>query len=109
NVRMPVSLRMLEGAIELTFATALQERAATRADSYEVNTWQLLRSRRYGSERHDMHRLRISDVSLRDSTVRIGLPGLGPTWIIEIKYNLVDAQGTAFNGVVQGTIYALEK
>ena len=109
TVRMPVSLRMLEGAIELTFATSLQERAATRADSYEVNTWQLLRSRRYGSERHDMQRLRISDVSLRDSTVRIGLPGLGPTWIIEIKYNLVDSEGTAFDGVVQGTVYALEK
>ena len=109
TVRMPVSLRMLEGAVELTFATSLQERAATRADSYEVNTWQLLRSRRYGSERHDMQRLRISDVSLRDSTVRIGLPGLGPTWIIEIKYNLVDAEGTAFDGVVQGTVYALGK
>ena len=56
-----------------------------------------------------MRRLRISDVSLRDSTVRIGLPGLGPTWIIEIKYSLVDAEGTAFDGVVQGTVYALEK
>ena len=109
TVRMPVSLRMLEGAVELTFATSLQERAATRTDSYEVNTWQLQRSRRYGSERHDMQRLRISDVSVRDSTVRIGLPGLGPTWIIEIKYNLVDSEGTAFDGVVQGTVYALEK
>ena len=77
TVRMPVSLRMLEGAIELTFATSLQERTATRADSYEVNTWQLLRSRHYGSERHDMQRLRITDVSLRDSTVRIGLPVWG--------------------------------
>ncbi|MCY3487055.1 MAG: hypothetical protein OXH34_01330, partial [Bacteroidetes bacterium] len=109
TVHMPESMRVLEGAVELSFTSALEEASATQASNYRVHTWDLERSRRYGSERHNVQRLRLAAVSLRDSTVTLSLPGLEPTWILEISYDLIDSNGIAFEGAVQSTVYAIEE
>ncbi len=109
TVRMPASMRVLEGAVELSFTSPLEDASATQASNYQVHTWDLERSRRYGSERHNIRRLRIAGASLRDSTVTLSLPGLEPTWILEITYDLIDSNGIAFEGAVQSTVYAAEK
>ncbi len=109
TVRMPESMRVLEGAIELSFTSSLEEASATRAGNYKVHTWDLVRSRHYGSERHNLQRLRIGGVSLRDSTVTLDLPGLEPTKVLEISYDLTDSKGIAFEGAVQSTIHTLEE
>jgi hypothetical protein len=41
-------------------------------------------------------------------TVRLQVPDLAPTWVVEIAYSLRAADDTTFDGVVQGTIHALE-
>lgn len=109
TVRMPESMRVLEGAVELSFTSPLEVTTSTQASNYQVHTWDLERSRRYGSERHNIQRLRIAGVSLRDSTVTLSLPGLEPTWILEITYDLTDSNGVAFEGAIQSTVYATEE
>ncbi|MCY4205938.1 MAG: hypothetical protein OXE92_09475 [Bacteroidetes bacterium] len=108
-VRMPVSMRVLENAVEISFTSALQETSATRPSNYEVITWDLLRSRQYGSDRYNMQKLRIASISLNDSTILLSLPGLKPTWILEINYDLVDSNGIEFTGVIQSTVHAIGK
>ncbi len=108
-VHMPASMRVFAGAVELSFTSLLEEASATRASSYKVHTWDLERSRRYGSDRYNTRRLRIAGVSLQDSTVTLHLPGLKPTWILEITYDLLDTNGTAFDGAIQSTVYATEE
>lgn len=109
-LHLPVALKALDSGIQLTFPEALEAGIARSPDRYTVKTWELKRTRRYGSKRHSTQTLAIDGIALSDDgkTVSIGLPDIAPTWIMEISYRLESADGDAFEGVVQNTIYALE-
>lgn len=107
---LPVSMRALEGALELGFAAPLDEDAAASPSSYVVSVWDLERTRRYGSRRYNTRTLPVKHVDLEQDgkLVRLAIPDLSSTWIIEVGYELAAEDGTAFSGLVQGTIYELE-
>ena len=109
-LHLPVALRALKPGIELTFASPLDRAAAEDPANYAVSTWDLKRTRNYGSKRYNVRELAIDRVTLSadGKTVLIHLPDIRPTWIMEIKYALQGRDGKAFEGVVQNTIYALE-
>ncbi len=115
-LNLPVEMRALTTGVELTFAAPLAREIAEDPARYTVSTWELERTRNYGSARHDERSLAIDGVSLSDDgrTVTLNLPGIRPTWIMQVAYDLrggADAAGAAnaeVRGSVQSTVYALE-
>ena len=111
SVHLPIAMKALAAGIQLTFAAPLDRAAAENPDQYTITTWDLKRTRNYGSRRYNTQELTIDRVTLADDgkTLLIHLPDIQPTWVMEIKYTLTGEDGTAFEGVVQNTIYALEE
>ena len=109
-LHLPVALKALDSGIQLTFSEALLASVAQSPDRYAIKTWDLERTRRYGSKRYNTQTLAIDSIALSDDgkTVTIGLPDIAPTWIMEISYRLESADGAPVAGVVQNTIYVLE-
>ena len=110
DLHLPVSMSALESGMELTFAEALDEDAAMDPDSYVVSTWQLERTRNYGSGRLDTKTLDVDNITLSPDgkTVHLAMPEIEPTWIMQIDYDLSARDGTGFSGSIQNTIYDLE-
>ncbi len=111
ELHLPVAMKALDTGLQLTFAAALDKGSAEHTGHYTIRTWELKRSRSYGSERHNTRELRVEGVTLgRDGkTVLIRLPDIAPAWIMEIRYALRAKDGTEVTGVVQSTVHALEK
>ncbi len=107
---IPVAMRSLRGQIELRFGTPLMAAAATEPARYSITTWDLMRTRNYGSERYNTTELHIAGATLSEdgTVVRLDVPNLAPTWIVEIAYQLETLDGIPASGKVQGTIHALE-
>ncbi len=108
-VYLPVGFLALESGITLTFAARLDEEVASDPSRYTVTTWELKRTRSYGSQRYNVKELGVDrvTVSKNGTSVKLHIPDIAPTWIVELKYSLEGRKGRAVEGVVQGTIYAL--
>jgi hypothetical protein len=108
-LRLPIAMRARTSGIEVTFASPL-DRAAAGPEAFTVTAWDLERSSTYGSKRHNLRTLRVGRVtlSLDGRTALLQVPDLSPTWVVEVAYGLRAADGEAFDGVMQGTIHALE-
>ncbi len=108
-VHLPVAFEAVETGIRLTFAARLEPEAASDASRYTVTTWDLERTRRYGSGRFNVqeHEVNAVDVSPDGDSVLLHIPSLAPAWVATITYSLLDPEGDAVNGTVQGTIYKL--
>ena len=111
SLHLPVAMKALTSGIQLTFASPLDKAVAENPGQYTVTTWDLKRTRNYGSERYDTQELAIDQVILADDekTLLIHLPDIQPTWVMEINYALTGKDGQPFEGAVQNTIYALEE
>ena len=109
-LHLPLEMKALATGIELRFASPLKKESAEDKDQYTIKTWELKRTRSYGSDRYDTKTLRIEDVQLSDDgrTVLINVPQIKPTWVMEISYELESENGNSFEGMVQNTIYELE-
>ena len=110
-LHLPIAMKASEVGIELHFAHALDKETAEKDAAFEINTWDLKRSRQYGSKRYNTKTLQIEDLTLSEDgkVLRIALPEIQPTWVMEIKYDLLAADGTPFTGAIQNTIYKLAK
>lgn len=108
-LHLPINMQALAGGMELTFSEALDRETVENLEGFEVNTWDIKRTRKYGSDRFNEQTLTISKVSLSEDgkTVRIHLPDIQPTWIMEIKYQLKSAKGVEFEGAIQNSVYEL--
>ena len=108
-LNLTVKMEALTSGMLLTFSDDLDEEAATNIDNYTINTWDLERTKEYGSDRYNMKELKIEVVRLMDDdkSVLIQLPDIKPTWVMEILYKLQDSEGNQFEGAVQNTIYKL--
>ena len=110
-LHFPVSMEAVSEGIQITFASALDKNAAESKTNYTIQTWDLKRTSDYGSDRYNIQELDIDNISLSDDqkTVLIRMPDIKPTWIMEISYALESNEGTSIEGVIQNTIYDLEK
>ncbi|MBX2817006.1 MAG: c-type cytochrome, partial [Saprospiraceae bacterium] len=108
DLNLPVECHYLPDRIRLVFSSAVHP--STTRDQFEVNTWQLKRSKRYGSKRHDTKQLSIASIEWNADrkSVDLLIPNLIPSWIVEIKYDLNDAKNNSFSGAIQGSIFSLD-
>ena len=109
-VTIPVAMQAQIGQLALLFDTPMDAASAQDTSRYSVATWDLERTRRYGSERLNHTMLHVESVSLdlEGRQVNLHLPELAPTWVIEITYDLETRNGHKASGSVQGTIHELE-
>ena len=108
-LNLPVKMGVFKGGMQLTFSDRLDEQTVIDIANYTINTWELKRSRRYGSKRYNSQTLSIEKVSLLEDgkTIFIHLSNIQKTWCMEILYDLKSAQGTKFEGAVHNTIHRL--
>ncbi|MEQ8812533.1 MAG: hypothetical protein RIE59_25915, partial [Imperialibacter sp.] len=107
---VPVALAAEDDGVRLSFASELDRNKAMQPTNYEVQTWDIVRSRKYGSKRYNMQTLPIRGVQLsRDGkTVKLFLEGIKPVDIMTIAYAVTDVQGNELKGKLQNTIHHLK-
>jgi hypothetical protein len=104
-VHLPVELKARPDGVELLFSGDLDSRAAVNSDNYQIKVWDLKRSKNYGSEHYNEHRLEVTGAQLDGRRVRLQVPDIGPTWGMEIRYYLKTSDGQSLEGVVHNTIH----
>lgn len=106
---VPVALSAEEDGVRLRFASELDREKATKAASYEVQTWDIVRSKKYGSKRYNTQTLPIKGVELGSDgmTIKLFIQGIQPVDIMTIAYNVTDVEGNQLKGKVQNTIHHL--
>lgn len=111
TIPMPLELNALENGIQLTFASKLKAKSATTISNFEVKTWDLIRSSKYGSDRHNVKTLTISKAKLTEDEKGIILliDDIAPVDVMTISYDILDESGTQLKGTLQNTIHVLGK
>ncbi|MGD1890577.1 MAG: hypothetical protein ACFB15_08265, partial [Cyclobacteriaceae bacterium] len=105
----PLQLHAEDDGMKFTFASSLTPQSAENIFSYEVKTWDLVRSSRYGSDRYNIQILEIADAQLSEDgkTVKLVLPDIQPVDVMTVRYRLVDTEGNPVTGTFQNTIHEL--
>jgi hypothetical protein len=108
-VHVPVELSAHRAGLDLVFAAPLDARSAAVVANFQVTTWSLVRSEKYGSPRTNIKTLAVASTRLSPDgkTLRIALPEIAPTHQMEIRYELKGVSGEAIVGTIQNTIHAL--
>ena len=104
---LPTEIHARDGAIEITFSEALAPESAKDVGSYQVKTWDLKRTKNYGSPHINEQKREVTSAELLDDqhTVRLSLNDLSATRGMEIICELKDAKGITFKRVIHNTIY----
>ncbi|MGI9551565.1 MAG: DUF6797 domain-containing protein, partial [Aurantibacter sp.] len=111
TIPMPIALNAKQTGMQLTFASKLKPESATNISNYEVKTWDLVRSSKYGSDRHNIRALNISEAKLFEDGkgVTLFMDEIAPVDVMTISYNISDVTGASLQGMVQNTIHVLGK
>ncbi len=104
---IPIALNAKKRGMKITFSDKVDMESAARVENYKVETWDLVRSRAYGSEHHHVKTLKVEkvEVSADGKSILLVLPEIKPTWVMQISYQLKDKDGGMVPGLIQNTIY----
>ncbi len=110
SIRDPTKINALESGLIITFSDQLDRQTAELATNYQVKTWGLKRTRKYGSDHYDIRNLEVTRAELTgdDTKIRLSIPEIEPTWAMEIRYDLLDSDGEKVTGFIQNTIHNLK-
>ena len=111
NPNMPVQLEATKDGIQLGFTTELDKEITTSTRSYQVEVWDLRRTRSYGSRHYNQRKLAIEKVTLSadGKTTRLHIPELKPTWGMSIKYKLRDSSGEEVRGEIHNSVHQMPR
>ncbi|MBA4302430.1 MAG: hypothetical protein C0433_20350 [Cyclobacterium sp.] len=106
---IPVGIKATTQGIEINFTDELDAKSVADTAHYTVKTWDLLRSRKYGSKHYNEQTLTVTKATLgKDKkSILLDIPQIKPTWGMEIQYRVKDDRGKAVVGLVQNTIHQL--
>ena len=108
---IPVGIKATTQGIELNFTDELDAKSVADVAHYTIKTWDLLRSRKYGSKHYNEQTLAVTNATLgKDKkSIKLTIPNIKPTWVMEIQYQLKDERGKSLEGLVQNTVHQLGK
>jgi hypothetical protein len=109
SLPVPVKMKVQEQTIVLEFDSVLDQNSASELLNYEINTWQLLRSKKYGSDRLDQKILKVNQAKSEGKILRLSIDNLEKVDVITIDYKIKNAKGEPLTGSIQGTIHELGK
>ncbi|MEO0337822.1 MAG: DUF6797 domain-containing protein [Bacteroidota bacterium] len=106
---VPLGLQVQSDGVILTFEDQLDPSTVADMANFEVKTWDIKRSQRYGSDRYNIQTLSIDKTALlaNGEEVKIFLPDIKPVDIMTISYKVKDAKGNNLEGILQNTIHNL--
>jgi ribosomal protein L4 len=102
-------MKVLEKSIMLDFDSPLDQNTASDISNFEVKTWQLLRSKKYGSERLDQKVLKVTKSYAEGKSLKLSFENLEKVDVITIDYKIKNTKGETLSGSIQGTIHQLGK
>jgi hypothetical protein len=122
-LRMPIGMEVTKGAIQLTFAEALDPETANDPESYEVEIWNYLWCEAYGSPEYkpsepekkvregeknrDVLTVTSAKLGADGRTVTLQVEGLQNVMQTRVAYSVDAADGAIVEGEVHGTIHFL--
>jgi hypothetical protein len=106
---VPVGLRARKGGVAITFSGRLDRKSAGDPKHYSARTWSLKRTVDYGSDHIDEKPAQITGAKVSDDgrTVFLEIPGIRPSWCMEITYAIRGEAGEAVEGAIDNTIHQL--
>ncbi len=110
-IHLPVGLGATEDGIEIEFSDLVDGKSASDASNYSINTWDLKRTKNYGSKHFNEKRLNVevASVSSDGQTVKLVLPEIKPTWGMEINYSIKTKSGKRLQGKIHNSVFKLKK
>ncbi len=105
----PIDLETSTSGILLRFDAKLDLQKAGDLNNYVIKTWDLKRSRKYGSDRYNEQILPISRVEIQKDgkAVKLFLAHIEPVDVMTISYAISDSNDLPLKGTVQNTIHNL--
>jgi len=105
-LRLPLSLHAASGVLELTFSESLAADAGN-PDGWQLRTWEIDRTREYGSpHRDEQHRAIESGVVSADGrTVTLKVPDFTATRCYALSWQIPAADGSIVKGTLNGTLH----
>lgn len=106
---LPVELNAKQGRMIITWSDPIHPDTCRDLERFEVTTWDLKRTARYGSDHYNVKNLPVESVRLSDDQLRLELsiPDLAPTWGMEIRCRLLLEDGSEVERVIHNTIHVL--
>jgi mono/diheme cytochrome c family protein len=106
---LPIGLKARKDGVLLEFSDPLDPESAGDVGNYAVKTWALKRTKNYGSPHIDEKPSTVASVKVGEDgkSVFLMMPGIAPTWCMEIRYTVLDVGGQKVEGVIDNTIHAL--
>jgi len=103
---IPIGLHVKRQFIKINFSHPIDVKNGADISAYNVKTWDLKRSRKYGSDHYNEKVLPVTKVQLSEDRkeLKLFISGIKETWVMEIGYDFIDAKGKHINGMIQNTV-----
>ncbi len=109
TIPIPVKMKVFEKNIVLDFDSPIDQKSASDLSNFEVKTWQLLRSKKYGSERLEQKVLKVTKSQVEGNRLKLSIENLEKVDVFTIDYKIKNVKGELLSGSIQGTIHQLGK
>ena len=108
---MPIQIQAAKNKITLTFTDAFETTSLEETSNWNIQAWELKRTKKYGSEHYNQRKLNVQNASASTDgkTVTLTLPDLKPTWGMSIHAALKDKQGKPITRLIHNTIHNLQE
>ena len=108
-VHLPIGLNASKQQVKVTFSGKVDIDTAADPENWSINTWDLKRTKNYGSDHYNEQRLKVTDVKVdsQGKAVTLTIPDLAPTWGMEINYSIRTAAGKKLTGKIHNSIHKL--
>ncbi|QEG23739.1 DUF6797 domain-containing protein [Mariniblastus fucicola] len=108
-VHLPVGISALQDGLRIRFSGKLDASSVSAAKNFAITTWDLKRSKNYGSQHYNEKRIEVGKAELLSdgTTIKLTIPDLAPTWGMEIDYQLKTDDGIPFRGKIHNSIFQL--
>jgi hypothetical protein len=107
---LPTQLEAGKNTLRMQFTEKLDKGSVSSPASYSIKTWDLKRTRGYGSRHYNEKSLKLESAKLLadNQTIELQIPDLKPTWGMEIRYELKTSDGKTIKNVIHNTIHNLK-
>ncbi len=107
TIPIPIKMKVLEKSVVLDFDSSIDQNSSSDLSNFEVKTWQLLRSKKYGSERLNPKTLKVTQSQTTGKSLTLSIENLEKVDVITIDYKIKNTKGEPLSGSIQGTIHQL--
>jgi putative heme-binding domain-containing protein len=106
---LPVGYHVTKTGLALTFSDPLTPESVSDVKNFGLKVWDLKRSANYGSPHQNERALTVTRAALSADarTMTLDVPGLKPTWGMELWYSVTGAGGREVDGLLHGSIHRM--